>query len=352
MSLKMADLRIAKLIILQFKQYIRTLVFSSVYYLDLDRQSFYEHVNSLYGINPVTHIAHSDHAFKLYLNARKSQQESIKTGLSSAYLSFALTSCPRIRKMVLTDLPSSRSMSRESLQVLEPRRSRCCPVEGCGLSDTDHVPVAVRQSGFMRKGSSNPWRLVLQALSVTNSSVSELTMIPANEKESTNTSAFSMSPGELRQTTLRFHSLTKICLFFAYDSERDDQIHRNVAKLLHCAINFECLALHAYDDRGIYQSCPLQDVFGACTFPKLKSLILGFIESTEVELLKLLTHSKKPSATHSRLPDAEGRFMGADCGLGSGFFALFEKCTTQPAVRWLRRPLGRYGVLRRLREHW
>ena len=32
MSFNMADLRIAKLVVLRFKHYIRTLVFSSVYY--------------------------------------------------------------------------------------------------------------------------------------------------------------------------------------------------------------------------------------------------------------------------------------------------------------------------------
>lgn len=298
MSLNMADLRIAKLVILQFKQYIRTLVFSSVYYLDMDRETFDAEFRREAYTEYEIDMRHADHAFKLYQITRENQQESIKTGLSSAYLSFALTSCPSIRRIVLTDLSSSRSMSRESLQVLEPRRSECCPVEGCGWKDTDHFPLAVRQSGFSRKGSSNPCCLILQALSVTNSSVSELAMVPEDVDISANTSAFSMSPGELRQSTLCFHALTKICLFFGWDPERfatDDHVrhtHRNLAKLLGCAVNLECLVLLAYEDTGEYQLCPLQDVVGWCKFPKLRSLILGFFEFTEVELLKLLTHSK------------------------------------------------------------
>lgn len=269
----------------------------------MNRKSFYKHVERLYTGDPVNvtninRIAHSDHAFKLYLNARKSQQETIKTGLSSAYLSFALVSCPKIRKIVFTDLPSSRSMSRKSLQVLEPRRSDHCPAEGCRREDTDHFPSAVRQSGFSRKDSTNPWRLILQALSATNSSVSELTMVPEYQNVSANTSAFSMSPGELRQSKLCFHALTEVCLFFAWNPEKfstDAHVrhrHRNIVKLLDCAVNLERLALVAHDERATNKNCPLQAVLGECSFPKLKSLILGYFEFTEVELLMLLTHSQ------------------------------------------------------------
>ena len=308
MSLNMSDLRIAKLVILQFKQYIRTLVFSSVYYLDTDQDSFDDYFDWAFGeedpdtdTDTDTYIGHLDHAFKLYLIARKNQQESIDTGLSSAYLSYALTSCPNIRKIVLTDSFSSRPMSRESLQIFEPRRSNNCPVEECHLEDTDHFPLEVLQSGFLRRGSSNPWRLILQALSVTSSRVNELTMVPEDEEETPlDTSAFSMSPGDLRQAKICFHVLTKIRVSFVWDPEQfstDVDIrhtHRNFAKLLRCAVNLEHLALVAYEDTDTttIQNCPLQDVLGGCTFPKLKSLILGFFEFTEVELLNLLTYSR------------------------------------------------------------
>ena len=300
MSLNMSDLRIAKLVIIQFKQYIRTLVFSSVYYLDTDRKSFDEHVEEAYDVDTVNDVGHADYAFKLYCITRKNQHESLSTGLPSAYLSFALTSCPNIRKTVPTDSSSSRSMSWESLQVFEPRRSNYCPFEGCHWEDTDHFPPGVRQSGVLRKSSSNPWRLILQALSVTNSSVSELTMVPKYVETTANTSAFSMSPGELRQAKLCFHTLTKIRLFLAWNLKRFSKnvdirhTHRNVAKLLRCAVNLEYLALVADEeyDTTTPEGCPLQEVLGGCTFPKLKSLILGFFIFTEVELLKLLTHSK------------------------------------------------------------
>lgn len=311
MSLNMADLRIAKLVVRQFKQYLRTLVFSSVYILDVDRESFVDAFEEEYGIdrdsfdgdseeefgtNADNDIGHSDHAFKLYRIARKNQRESSRTGLPSAYLSFALASSPRIQKIVLTDSPSSRSISRQSLQAFEPRRSKNCPIMGCVLEDTEHFPSEVRQSGFSCYGSANQWRLILQALSVTNSSVSELSMVPEDRETPMNTSAFSMSPGELSQAKLCFHALTKLCLNCAWDPERFSKrhIHPNVTKLLGCAVNLESLALvtHEEHDLGTFDNCPLQAVLGGCTFPKLKSLILGFSEFTEVELLRLLTHSR------------------------------------------------------------
>lgn len=308
MSLNMADLRIAKLVILQFKQYIRTLVFSSVYYLDADWESFvdaFKEENGFYGESSdeepdeefFTDVDdHFNYAFKLYKTARKNQRESLRTGLPSAYLSFALTSSPTIQKIVLTDSSSSRSMSRESIQAFEPRRSKNCPEMGCVLEDTEHFPSEVRQSGFSRHSSANPWRLILQALSVTNSSVRDLSMVPEDRESPMNTSAFSMSPGELSQAKLCFQSLTKIHLSCAWDNARFSprHIHQNVAKLLRCAVNLEYLALVAYEERdpATFDNCPLQVVLGGCTFPKLKSLILAFFEFTEAELLTLLTPSR------------------------------------------------------------
>ena len=301
MSLNATDLRIAKLVILQFKQYIRTLVFSSLYYLNLDREDFDVELENELGINYDTDIGHTNHAFKLYRIARKNQRESLKSGLCSAYLSFALTSSPRIQKIVLTDSPSSRSMSRESLQVFEPRQWKECPVKACILKDTEHFPTAVLQSGLSCKGSANPWRLILQALSVTNSSVSELAMVPEDSETTVNTSAFSISPGELSQAKLCFHTLTKLRLNFAWNPKRLSSdvdfvhIHRTVPKLLRCAVNLEHLALVAHDDPRTdeFENFPLQGVLADCKFPQLKSLILGFFQFTEVELRRLLTYSKK-----------------------------------------------------------
>ncbi|CAD6590187.1 MAG: hypothetical protein ASARMPREDX12_004220 [Alectoria sarmentosa] len=292
-SQNMADFRIAKLTILQFKHYIHTLVFSSVYYTYIDRESFDE------AFDVDTDIRHSEHAFTLYRIARKNQQENLTNGSPSAYLSFALTSSPNIRKIILTDTSSSRSMSHQSLQTYEPRSSKACPVKQCDLKDTGHFPHEVCESGFSRKGSNNPWRLVLQALSATNANVKELTMEPGNLELSTDTAAFSMSPGSLSQAKLCFRTLTKIRFSLIMDSERfstsvdKHHVHRNIAKLLSSAVSLECLSLDL-DETAVRKTefSTLQEILGLCKFPKLKTLILAFLTSSEMELLRLLKYSR------------------------------------------------------------
>ena len=292
MSLEMADLLIAKLVIHRFKQYIRVLVFSSLYYPDVGRDYFVRHYRA-FDTNPDTAIVHSDYAFKLYRTAQKDQRKQLRTGLVSAYLSFALTSCPNVRKIILTDSPSSRLMSWKSLQVFESQLSTNCPVERCDLNVTKHIPAPAHWSGFTEDSSPNPWRLILQALSVTDSNISELTMLPEDRNTMVNTFAFSMMYRELEQVKLRFQTLTRIRLLFAWDSlSTPAQSYTNMAKLLSCAVNLEHLALAGIDYDELEDRCPLQGVLGGCAFPKLKSLILGFFEFSEAELLRLLKPSK------------------------------------------------------------
>ena len=180
-SQDMADFRIAKLVILQFKHFIRTLVFSSVYYADVDRASFKEEFRRNFG-----DYKGFGRAFRLYRIKRKNQQDNKKNGSSLAYLSFALTSLPNVRKIILTDTSSSRSMPHQS------RRVKAIPSNLCDLATIDDLPDVVRQSGFSRKDSTNPWRLVLSALFVTNANVKELTMEPGDMGFCINTAAFSM----------------------------------------------------------------------------------------------------------------------------------------------------------------
>ena len=306
-SQDIADFRIAKLVIHQFRYYIRTLVFSSFHYENLSRQTFRGHCmgmgrfikKSSIGYNIDTD--HSDHAFTVYRTLRNKQQESITKGTTSAYLSFALTSLPNIRKIMLTDTSSSRSMPYQSLQVYQPRKLKACPFEDCDLTPADHLPDDVRESGFLRKGSTNPWRLVLSALSTTKANVRELTMEPDEMSWGTDSAAFSMSPWGLSQAILSFRNLTKLRLSLFGDTEQftnnvnKHRVHRNVAKLLSNAVNLESLSLDLSNKHfppGSSSSL-FQDILGQCKFPKLRSLILAFFASSDEELLQLLNHSKR-----------------------------------------------------------
>ena len=298
-SQDVTDFRIAKLVIRQFGHYIRTLVFSSIYYKKLDRETFRKAF--MLNIDMGIDTDHSDHAFTVYRIMRNKQQESITKGTSSAYLSFALTSLPNIRKIILTDTHSSRSMPSQSLQVYQPRKVKACPFEQCDLTVAEHIPYAVRKTGFSRKGSTNPWHLVLSALSATNANVKDLTMEPGDFEQSTDTAAFSLSPWGLSQALLSFGNLTKLRLSLIVDNERfttdadTRHVHRNVAKLLSNAINLESLSLDLSNEGSIPEPAylPLQEILGQCKFPKLRSLNLAFLTSSDEELLRFLNHSKR-----------------------------------------------------------
>ena len=92
------DFRIAKLVIHRFRYYIRTLVFSSIYYIKMSQKTFrwtsYEKFIEYYDIDSDIDTYHTYHAFKSYRTMRNKQQESITKGTSSAYLSFALAILP------------------------------------------------------------------------------------------------------------------------------------------------------------------------------------------------------------------------------------------------------------------
>ena len=297
-SQDLADFRIAKLVILHFKHYIRTLVFSSVYYIRVNRESFDESCSCMYNFcnDTDTVNGHSDHAFSIHRVMRKNQQENLGNGSTSAYLSFALISLPKISKIILTDTSSSRSMPHQSLQVYQSRRLKACPYKWCDRTAADHLPPVVRESGFHRKDSTNPWRLVLSALPATNANVRELTMEPRDMELGTRTAAFSMSSGNLGQAKLCFQILTKIRFTLIIDDERfSDHVpmrffHQNIAKLLSSAVNLQSLLLDIDDQAGIIRPgySTLREILGQCKFPKLRSLILAFFSSSDEELLRVL----------------------------------------------------------------
>ena len=302
-SQDLADFVIAKLVILHFKHYIRTLVFSSVYYTRVDRETFdreFDFMMDNFSNDVGTDNGHSEYAFAIYRIMRKNQQENLMNGSSSAYLFFALASLPNVRKVILTFTSSSRSMPYQSLQVYQARRLKACPFKQCDLTVADHLPYEVCQYGFSRKGSTNPWRLVLSALSATNASVRELTMEPGDMDVSTNTAAFSMSPGNLCQAKICLQILTKIRFSLMVDDERFSNhvdirhVHQNVAKLLSSAVNLQSLSLDLNDEAGMIRPgySTLREILGQCKYPKLRSLILAYFSSSDEELLRLLKYSK------------------------------------------------------------
>lgn len=288
LSFEMADLRIAKLVADRFKHYIHTLVFSSYYYEPMDEGEFADALDIKSDATGVWHWAHLhlEYGHQLYCNARKTYKETLQNGSCAAYLALILASSANVRKIILTDTESSRSIALESLREYESRPLKC-PVEGCVQSNFQHYGIVGHQSGFSLGNAANPWRAVILGLTATRTRVEELTMEPGHRERATETSAFKLSPGDLGQAKVCFAALTKIRL--SLDLTRS-VAHRNVAKLLRSAINLECLALDTL--YGEWDGIMLHEVLARCKFGKLKSLNLAFFHSTKDELLGLVEHSR------------------------------------------------------------
>lgn len=302
MSFNTAELRIAQQVIFKFKHCIHTLIFSSVCYHHIDPDDFGETWDLAFPDDEDSE-AHSNYAYEQYSLAVKAQKDTIRTGACPVYLSFALSNIPRLQKIILTDLTSTRSMSHESMQEYGPGLLRKCPLESCEIMTCeDHYtfdPPA--QPGFNRSDVFNPLRTILLALAVTVTTVPELTMETSTHESCAihlNTSALRMSQPDLRAAIVVFATLTKLRLCLDVNEEKfckDNKtyyVSRNVPKLLNAAVNLEYFTLEAFDAGNdmIDSKTSFEVLLGQCIFPKLKSLILVFLWSSEMELLHFLQH--------------------------------------------------------------
>lgn len=297
-SFDIADLRIAKNPISHFDKHVTTLVFTSVYYMDLDEEEFCHGFAGREG-SELWHEAefeHAEHAFRLYEETRDTQLKTFLSGTCQAHLSNALCRLSNLRRIVLTDLSGSREKSS-----LEGSKVGSCTYDGCTSNCLERFEFAT-QGGLETEGAWNPWQTVLLALSATNSSVSEIMMEYDHEdmlQGGLNTCAFELLPPELEDAKIRMQNLVKLRLDLHVAPDKfvsngqTDYVHRNVPELLRAAVNLECLALEAYDhnDAPVGATSPLQVMLGKCVFAKLRSLILAYFGSTEAELLRLVKHS-------------------------------------------------------------
>lgn len=94
MSFNMTDLRIAKQVILRFKQHLRTLVFSSVSYKKVGFENLeYEIYEN--GATWDGNIELTEDVYSLYRSFCKTQRDTLASGACLSYLSAALSSLTR-----------------------------------------------------------------------------------------------------------------------------------------------------------------------------------------------------------------------------------------------------------------
>lgn len=290
LSFNATDLRIAKLLVIRFGQYIQTLVFSSNTYLDLDEEDFieaYEEYDGM-GDEPDFNTSDARSGFQVLCKTRKMQKQILQSGSCPAHLSFVLANSPKLRKIILTDEMSSRSMSLSSLKDHLPWSMEMRLNADCDLY-FEHLRCSQR-SGFVTGGITNPWRTALLGLIAINSAIKELTMEPQDPKLTSDSAAFRLSPMELRDAKVCFGALTKLHLSLTTGTTNSTGgIHQNVAKLLGAARCLQCLSIYAFGE----ENCSIQAVLGECDFPKLTSLILAFLDSSEADLMRVLRGSRR-----------------------------------------------------------
>jgi len=298
MSFNIDDLRIAKLVILRFGPYIRTLTFSSIHYKEPDMEEFEDDEAENLDYDP----DHGAFFFQQYCDIYKTQQETIMNGSASAHLAFALSTIPNLRKILLADWSSSRNMTVSSLQRYGSQWVRSCTVADCSESSHFFEFRNLQQSGFLQSDLLNPWKTMLVSLLATNARVPEITMEAEHENQglSFDTSVFQLPPSQLRDVTHYFEALSRLRLMlearpsFAKDG-RPCYVHPKLITVLSAATNLECLYLEidAAWENNHHVTSSIQAILGECCFPKLRSLILAFFQSTAGDLMRVLKQSPK-----------------------------------------------------------
>ena len=297
-----SDLDIADLVASRFGPYIRTITLSFVEYDHLSIEQFREktelRTRGLQRIN-----GHLEHAFKVYHRLRTENLEINESGELLAKTCFVLSKSPNARKMVLTDCGNDDLFDTDPLRLHDPwKKDDLCPFKACKLGLSHHLSFHVRPRSPYQ-GTSKAFHQAMLAISVAKSTITELEMIHDGEAGmdmdfALTQNAFTMLARQSRYLTIQLQHLIKLRMRLHYDGGQ--KADRVVAKALSPAVNLESLFLESY----IYDPRPEAStaIFGflsGCHFPKLRSLILDSMNSTEDELLDFLKTS--PGLKHLTL---------------------------------------------------
>ena len=287
-----AELEIANLTVRRFGQYIRTLIFSPTY-LVYTLDNFHAGISwrsNLLDIEPSECFnQHLEHAWNRYSGQRDEWREVDESGELVGHLCFLLGKMPRFQTIKITACPIFRCTSRESLKLSEPKL--VCPEPGCKLHKNffDVGPGI----GCLTNGK-RAWHSLMLALSITKSCVKNLISDHSCGEWPICCNVLDMSQARAVQFGESFGRLIKLRLDLnEYDDEArsstsDGYTQGNLAKILASATNLEQLQLEFQDED---KEPRFERILGDCKFPKLKSLELSYIKSTEEEIVSFLGSS-------------------------------------------------------------
>ena len=304
LAARYTDLEVADHVASRFGAYIRTITLSSVEYKPLSIEEF--RVKTAFGTQNLERInGHVEHAFEVYCRARRENLEIYQSDEFMARLCMVLNKAPNSRKIILTDCGNHDLYNTPTVFLPhEPlEEDDLCPFKVCSLSVSDHLRFHVRPNSPYQM-TPNPFHLATLAISVTRSTITELEMIhhgldDGSEQSFLVEDSFNMTARLSYCSTVLLQQLTRLRMRLFVDNEREEQDQEScmgypIAKALSSAVSLESLFIegdYAYFvpdyDIGTMMSTFLE----GCRFPKLRSLVLMNINSTEDELLDFLQTS-------------------------------------------------------------
>lgn len=230
---------------------------------------------------------HLEHAWNRYSGQRDEWREVDESGELVGHLCFLLSKMPRFQTIKITSCPIFRCTSRESLKLSEPKL--VCP--GCNL----HKNFFEVGPGYnYRTNSRKAWHSLVLALSITKSCVKNLISDHSCGELPICCNVFDMSQARAIQFGESFSRLIKLRLNLtdfddeAPSSTSDAYTQGNLAKILAGATSLEQLQL---DFEEFEEGPRFKRILGDCRFPKLKSLELSYMKSTEDEIVSFLGSS-------------------------------------------------------------
>ena len=304
LSTNRADFDIAHLIIRHFSPYVRTLVFSSVYYPVMSWTKFNsktrlqraERGRYKYG-NMHVQQEHLRYGYRNYCQLQREQKVDVELGVCLAHLCRALKSLPILQKLVLTDGRSPmgdqmRGRGHWKIQEL-------CPVPGCALSDDGHLEFQLLPESGFSSIITNPWDLAMLAMWTTGFTFKDIAIEPYQyahgpQIDILNPVTDADSMFEFPYDSCQyFVNLAKFRLRVDCSQLSSNFQWEDAMEVLSAATNLKSLYLENMD-RGPSldsSSTKLGTLVEYCKFPKLRSLILTGLDSTTDQLLQLFQAS-------------------------------------------------------------
>ena len=293
-----ADLEIAYLTVLRFGHYVRTLVFATTYtdYCANDiKRSIARTKNHML---PGCFDRHLHHAWNTFVRQRVAWQEVSVSGELLRHLCFVLSRIPRFQTIKISAFRLFRFASRESFKTLKPEylcpQSMCMSQEAILEFEPSFIdPDFVEQNSVCLDVGTSGWQTMILALRITKVLPRNIISDHSRGYQPISSSAFDMSGSQGLYVRESFAHLIKLRLTLTEDLNRwstrigDAYVQGNIAKALATAINLEQLEL----DFGELDSPSFEAILEGCEFPKLKSLNLSWIMSSENQLVGLLRSS-------------------------------------------------------------